>query len=144
MCHAHFCNWGALFLYCSITLWKRPFTGWMTGFWSISLDFSTTWHYFLKRFVETPINNRHLYCAGVNLHALVQLSKLYTYINTIYAVYLMVILIWLFGEFVFIHQIKCTHCLHSYLCDLDNPCCQTKNPPIYINTDLPNVLYMVL
>ena len=56
---------------------------------------------------------------------------------TVYVVHLTVILFWRFGEFIFIHQIKCTHCLHSYvsmifLRDLDNPCCQTKYPPIYI------------
>ena len=49
----------------------------------------------------------------------------------------MVILIWRFGKFVFIHQIKCMHCLHSYvsmifLCDLDSPCHQTEYLPIYI------------
>ena len=47
----------------------------------------------------------------------------------------MVILIWLFGKFVFIRQIKCMHSLHlsvSILCDLDSPCRQTKYPPIYI------------
>ena len=46
----------------------------------------------------------------------------------------MVILIWQFGEFVFIRQIKCTHCLHSSatIRDLDSPSHQTKDPPIYI------------
>ena len=53
---------------------------------------------------------------------------------TVYAVNLTVILIWQFGEFIFIHQIKCTHCLHSSVSihDLDSPCYQTKYPPIYI------------
>ena len=43
-------------------------------------------------------------------------------------------LIWRFGEFVFICQIKCTHCLHSSISihDLDSPCHQTKYLPIYI------------
>ena len=57
--------------------------------------------------------------------------------TTAYMVHLTVILIWRFGEFVFIHQIKCTHTLHLYvsmifLHGLDNPCCQTNYPPIYI------------
>ena len=46
----------------------------------------------------------------------------------------MVILIWHLGDFVFIRQIKCTHCLHSYVSIhvLDIPCHQTKYLPIYI------------
>ena len=46
------------------------------------------------------------------------LAMLYTYV-----VHLMAILIWQFGEFVFIYLIKCTHSLHSSVSirDLDNP-----------------------
>ena len=60
--------------------------------------------------------------------------EFYLPIITIYAVHLTMILIWRFGKFISIHQIKCTHCLH--LCvsihDLHSPCIQTKCPPIYI------------
>ena len=47
----------------------------------------------------------------------------------------MVILIWWFSEFVFIHQIKCMDCLNSYvsmifLHGMDSLCCQTKYPPV--------------
>ena len=66
-----------------------------------------------------------------------------TYVHTVYMVHLMVILIWRFGKFVFICQIKCTHCLHSFVSirDLDSPCRQTKYLPIYITyTNSPNFM----
>ena len=45
----------------------------------------------------------------------------------------------------YIHQIKCTHCLHLYmsmifLCDLDDLCHQAKYPPIYTHTNLPDLM----
>ena len=45
-------------------------------------------------------------------------------LHTVYVVHLTVILIWQFGKFVFIHQIKCTHCLYLAVSihDLDSPC----------------------
>ena len=55
-------------------------------------------------------------------------------LDTIYVVHFTVILIWQVGEFVFIHQIKCMHAVHSSVSthDTNSPCCQTKYPPIYI------------
>ena len=61
---------------------------------------------------------------------------------TVYMVHLMVILIWWFCEFVFIRQIKCTHCLHSSVSihDLHSPCRRTKYLPIYISHKFANFM----
>ena len=70
--YTHFCNWGTLFLYYSITLKIAFYSELQIG---ITLPFLTAC--FRKNFVQLPINSRRLYYAGTDLHAL----NLFVYIR---------------------------------------------------------------